>query len=1100
MTNDGDAAHLAGGPGLRFGILGPLEVVDGSGDPAEIAGPRLRVLLTALLLDAGRVVTGERLIDDLWEGDSPSGAVNALQSLVSRLRRGLPAGHGRLIESHQVGYRLAVDPLSVDAHRFTELAGQGKRELASGDAAAAAVTLRAALDLWRGPAFVDASGHEFARAAAVRYEQTRGACVEDRVEADLALGRAAELVPELEALVAAEPLRERRRGQLMRALYGAGRQAEALAVYDETRRVLAGELGVDPSPELEKVHLAVLRHDPSLAVPERPAEPPAPDSDGPAARTGRTNLRAQLTSFVGRDREVADVADALKDNRLVTLTGPGGAGKTRLAGEVGARAAERTPDGVWFVPLAPLRDPADVPYAVLAALGLREHALVPAGLSVPLPPADATDRLVAALRTSGTLIVLDNCEHVVEAAAALTDRLLAACPDVHVLATSREALGITGERLWPVPPLGMPPSGVTAEHAREYPSVRLLAERAQAVRPDFTVDDANVAAVATICRSLDGMPLAIELAAARLRSMSPAQVADRLSDRFRLLTAGSRTALPRHQTLRAVVEWSWELLTEPERTLARRLSVFSGGAPLTAVERVCSGGGPAEYEVFDVLAGLVDKSLVEMDTGPDGGDVRYRMLETVRAYGGERLAAAGEDGPVGAAHTEYYLELVTDAEPRLRSADQLYWLALLDAEYGNVAAAMHRSVTRGDTESALRLLGGVCWYHLVRGRGTELRTWAAQIEELTGGRVPPGLEGPYALMRFCTLDERLGMADFQARIREVKQIRDDATEDLGWPLFRLLDLVDPIFDADEETAFALTLRLEDDPDPWITATAALARAILKANFGHIVESEEVFETAIGRFRALGERFGLTQALASYAEPLTVRGAHDAALAALDEAVRVSAELTGRPDQHLRARLAYLRLRAGDVEGAAADLDLWQDILDDQVNPAETIYGDYVRAELARSTGRMADARDIAANARQRLGDAPRFGPGEMMEGLLDLSELWRALAEGDADAALRSGARAVRALTVPPAHDMPMAATGIEGLAAAVLAAGDAVRAAELLGAAEGARGATDAGSRDVRETSTAARTALGAEAYEAAVTRGRGLTLADVRSALPDA
>ena len=1109
MSHNGDgtrAASRPADPAIGFGVLGPLEVVDGSGVPAGIGGPRLRVLLTALLLDAGHVVTGERLIDDLWEGDPPAGAVNALQSLVSRLRRSLPAEARPLIESHQVGYRLAVDRDRIDAHRFTGLAGRGKQELASGDATAAAVTLRRALELWRGPAFVDAAGHEFARAAAARYEQTRGACLEDRVEADLTLGRAAELLPELEALVAAEPLRERRRGQLMRALYAAGRQADALGVYEDTRRVLTGELGVDPSPELEKIHLAVLRHDPALvpsggAHPE-PAPPPSAQApraaDTPPAPTRRTNLRAQLTSFVGRDREVADISDALKADRLVTLTGPGGAGKTRLAGEVGARVADGAPDGVWFVPLAPLRDPADVPHAVLAALGLREHTLVPTGLTVAPVPGDATERLVGALEASRTLIVLDNCEHLVDVAAALADRLLADCAGVRVLATSRAALGITGERLWPVPPLGMPPADVPAERAREYPSVRLLAERAQAVRPGFTIDDANVAAVATICRQLDGMPLAIELAAARLRAMSPDQVADRLGDRFRLLTAGSRTALPRHQTLRAVVEWSWDLLTDAERTLARRLSVFGGGATLAAAERVCAGDGLAGHEVLAVLAGLVDKSLVEMDAGSGGGDLRYRMLETVRAYGAEKLTAAGEDDRVGAAHTRHYLSVVTEAEPRLRTADQLPTLAMLDAEHGNLTAAVHRAVTGGDVDSALRLLAGACWYWMLRGRSAEARTWSRQILAIAGPTPPPGLGGAYAIASFVCMDENSvdGLDDARAVFRRLREMRDAAPEEFTWPVFRMLDLAEPFIDRDEAAAVAVTDRLAADADPWVAAVSWLARSLMWANFGRIVESEEVFPVAIERFRAVGERFGLAQALSGYSEPLSTRGAHDEAIAALAEARRLGEELTGRPDQHISARLAYLRERAGDLAGARADLAVRHEEAARQDDDVALLYGRFVDVEVARREGDLAAARAYLEVARSSV-PADRRGPAHMMEGLLQQSAAWLAIAESDPAAALRSAETAVARMTAPPAHDMPMAASSVECLAAAVYASGDPERAAELLGAAEAMRGAPDIGSPDVTATMAAVRASLGEAAYATALNRGRTRTTDDVRASL---
>ena len=379
-------------------------------------------------------------------------------------------------------------------------------------------------------------------------------------------------MPGLEVLAAEHPLRERLRGQLIRALYAAGRQAEALAAYEDLRRRLADELGVDPSPELQEIHLAVLRADPALAAPTPAASP-------------RTNVPAQLTSFVGRDRDLTGVADLLDRHRLVTLVGPGGAGKTRLAGEVGVRVLDRFPDGVWLVELAPATGGDQVPQAVLAGVGLPAAGPETDGSS----PRDALGRLVDLVARRRALIVLDNCEHLVEAAAHTAGELLARCPDLRILATSREPLGITGEALAPVAPLGLPPAGATPELALEHPAVRLLADRAAAVRPGFAVDEVTVGPMVEICRRLDGLPLAIELAAARLRSLPVEEVAARLDDRFRLLTGGSRTALPRHRTLRAVVAWSWDLLEPAERQLADRLAVFPGGTVRTRPSRSAPG-------------------------------------------------------------------------------------------------------------------------------------------------------------------------------------------------------------------------------------------------------------------------------------------------------------------------------------------------------------------------------------------------------------------------------------------------------------------------------------------------------------------------------
>jgi len=536
---------------VRIGILGPLTVRDEQGAVIEIGGARLRTLLIRLALDAGRTVSADALVDAVWPQAPPAGAGNALQALVSRLRRALP--EPARLAGVPGGYRL--DPTGRDVDEFERLATAGRR---TPDPARAAELLRAAL--WRGPALAEVADAEFARASALRLEELRLAATEDRIEAELRCGAAAGAAAELTALTSRYPLRERPYGLLMRALSDLGRTGEAVRVYERLRRTLADELGADPSPELAGLHLALLRGD-------RP----------------RGNLRTGLTSFVGRDAELTRVTDLLTRARLVTLVGPGGAGKTRLAVEVGHTVRAAVPDGVWLVELAPVRDPAEVPSAVL-------EALRPARISLEgFTARDPLDRLVAALDDRDQLLLLDNCEHLIAAAAHLAEQVLGACPGVRILATSREPLALTGEVLCPVGPLPLPPAGASAAEASRFGAVRLFADRAAQVRPGFTVIDANIGEVGEICRRLDGLPLAIELAAARLRTLPLGQIAARLGDRFRLLSGGSRTALPRHQTLHAVVDWSWELLDEAEQRLARRLSVFPDGATPEGAEIVCGG-------------------------------------------------------------------------------------------------------------------------------------------------------------------------------------------------------------------------------------------------------------------------------------------------------------------------------------------------------------------------------------------------------------------------------------------------------------------------------------------------------------------------------
>ena len=1074
---------------MWFGILGATEVRSAQGDAVPIGGPRVRSLLALLLLNAGRLVTTERLIDGLYGEDPPGGAANALQSQISRLRRGLG---GTALEFDAVGYRLAVDPEDVDVHRFERLAGEGRRALAAGDAARASELLREALGLWRGPALADVAGAPFAETQAARLEELRVAAVEDRAEADLTLGRHRDLVPGLRELVAAHPLRERLRGQLMRALYGSGRQAEALTAFEDARRILAEELGADPSPELTAVQLAILRAEPEPGP--GPAVREALGAYGDAAP--HAGLPAQLTSFVGREEELQRVGKLLATGRLVTLLGPGGSGKTRLAVE----AAGQEKGEVCFVDLAPINQ-APAPHvgpganpdagtpaagadgavvqAVIESLGLRESGLFD---QVPGPHPDPAGRLAAALRERRILLIIDNCEHVVEEAARLAHRLLAACPGLRVLATSREALGITGEALCPVPPLALPPPGADAVDALGYPAVRLFADRATAVRPDLD-PAAELATIRRICAALDGLPLAIELAAARLRSLSVEEVAARLSDRFRLLSRGDRTKAPRHRTLRAVVEWSWDLLREDERTLARRLTVFAGGATLEAAARVC--GLPAD-EADELLADLVDKSLVE-----DAGG-RYRMLDTIRVFCAERLAEAGERESTHRAYAAYFLDLAETAEPYLRRAEQLDWLARLSAEHGNLMATLRWSV-RADQRLAFRLLAAMTSYWWLRGTRSEGAPVALELLDVTGFEAPAGLEEEYVLAVLLAVHG--GTRD--PRLRDHRRLVESVMAGLGedHPPLRPMATVLWAMTSGPVGDVTLQERLMGR-DPWALALRHFGWGYLGLFAGDVAGAEREFDAGTAAFRVIGDRWGLAGLLAARARLAAWRGDDERSLALVDEAFELARRLGSAEDM---AGLLCLRAegmaRAGGVERARECYERAGEFARRSGAPevmAEVRFG---LGDLARLAGDLAEARRSYESALS-VCTSDAFGVAEIRSRIL--VGLGRtAEAEGDAATA---GAYCREALTVG-AEDPRAAAEVAECLAGLAVLGGDGERAALLLGAGKTLRGMSIAGDPDVARVAGRAKALAGDAAYTAAYERGAAMpreeALALVGSAL---
>jgi len=679
-------------------VLGPVEASAG-GRSIPLARGKPRALLAMLALNAGSAISSERLIDGLWGEDRPATATKLVQLYVSQLRKALAAsGDDAEIVTRRRGYELRLVSGAVDAERFERLVAAG--------------AAREALELWRGPPLDDVADEPFADAEIRRLEQLRLAALELAIQHDLDAGRHREVIPELEALVSAEPLRERLHAQLMLALYRSGRQADALEVYRHAREVLVEQLGIEPGTELHELNQAILVHDPALESPRA------------STSEGRGALPALPNRTIGRGHHIAAVGERLRAGsvRLLTLTGPGGVGKTRLALEVAHQIDADFPDGGHLVSLDSLQRPQDVAAEIVKSLGI----VLLSGESAD----QAVERFLAGRQL---LLVLDNCEHVL-GAAPFIGRLLGSCRGVTVLATSREPLGLQAEERRPVPPLALPQPGADDPLALAgVDAVALFRERARAHDPEFELGDGNAGAVASICRRLDALPLAIELTAARCGLLSVGEIAERLDTALGPLGTGPRDAPARQQTLRAAIDWSHDLLDDDEKDCFARFAVFAGGATVEAAETVT-------HASLDTLERLVAKSLLVRRRHTDT-PTRLGMLETIRAYATERLASHADEQAVREDHYRYHLALAQHhgTARALRGADARQHLARLDAEIENLHAALGWAIERGDAEPALTLAAALGSYWVMRNRSADAVDRVDQALDLPGADAHPAL-------------------------------------------------------------------------------------------------------------------------------------------------------------------------------------------------------------------------------------------------------------------------------------------------------------------------------------------------------------------------
>lgn len=1017
---------------MQLRVLGPVELVDDKATTIPVRGAQLRRALSTLSLHAPASTPVDVLNDVLWPDGAPS--ANALQAVISKLRKTIAP---ITIDAVGSGYSLTLGAAELDAHRFERLVTAGREAAAAGQHEQAVAHLDDALALWRDRPFEDVADLPIGQAPAARLLSMHEAAMTTRLECSIDAGHIEVAAAELEALVVAEPLVERWWALLMIVRYRQDRQADALRAFQQARATLADELGLEPGPELRALEAKVLRHDPSLGPSSRGVfSSPLPCRCEP---DHGTQLPRRLASFVGRAAHIDSLVDLLGEDRLVTVVGPGGAGKTSLAIEVGRRLSAGTPQRrVVLVELAAVPRGGDVVGAVGAVFAVGDGDLRASNGS----PTDV-DRIIDAIGNSQTLLVLDNCEHVIVDAARFSSTLLRQCDSVTVLATSREPLAVAGERVWTIPPL-------TSDE-----SVELLAARAASAGADLDLATSSWPAAIRLVERLDGLPLAIELAAARLRSMSLADLVDRLDDRFALLSVGPRSAEPRQQTLRDLVDWSHDLLDERERTLFRRLAVFSGGATLDAVESVCAdpfdpnaGDRIAKQDVDTLVARLVDKSLVTADHSPNG--VRFRMLQTLADYASEQLISSGEAEWLGDRHGRYFAGLVAPVERGLLGHDQRRWLAWLRLEWANITSAIDHALAIDDAETAIALVAPLGWYFFMTDETAAGSEWL-HAALACSGKPDPRLHSlalaSYAFLASTGPDPITAAVVAERALATLDSFDDAATESMVTGLYVMCQLFLGHIDMCREVYPLTQAAAHRSGDRWSIAMSTVVGAEMTSLVGEPQNAEREMRRAADGFAAVGDRFSYIICVTHAAELAEMRGDYDPAVRMLEESLAL-AEDVGFSVRGLatRSRLANLEILRGNLALAAS---LHRQSLDSSGGPVPQ----WVHAMTMLGLANIARRRGDPGEAQRCVEEAivlPRSSRIPLMHTSLLVARGYSADLAGDAELALASQQEA---LTVALRLGATRAiANAVEGLSGALALRGDGETAARLLGAADALR------------------------------------------------